>query len=286
VQGADVRFGCKNYPGGKVYYRDTSAIRRLPCPTPGYLSVTNDVVTRQFGELLADVHLPKAWQSAITDYCIAADRETGAEPESQRRDQLEAEQERLVLAFTKGYLGEAALDALIEQIRSELLALPRPKQRSLEDVIESAISSAETLVDMAQHWTEATPLERRDIVWSLIRGEGLIYDLERWAIIGVIPRPDVLPAFVAGLGTERWQARSGGLWLGEGSIPPIRPRPEAPQPPKHERKLNDDQAAAALKLVRSGKSLREVGQFFGVSYGAIWRLTQAQRQNGETKEAD
>ena len=101
--------------------------------------------------------------------------------------------------------------------------------------------------------------------------------LESWAIIGVVPRGDVLPALTLGLDPERWQQRSGGLWLREQVMPPKRSRPEFNHPPLPERKLNDEQAAVALKLVRSGKTLREVGKLFGVSYSAIWRLVQAER---------
>jgi hypothetical protein len=145
-----------------------------------------------------------------------------------------------------------------------------------------AISAAETLKDMARYWTEAAPLERRDILWALLIGEGLIYDLERWSIIGILPRRDVLPALTLSLSPERWKQDLGGFWLREQFVPPKRSRPEFNHPPLPERNLNDEQAVAALKQVHSGKTLREVGKIFGVSYSAIWRLMQAER--GKTKQ--
>ena len=53
----------------------------------------------------------------------------------------------------------------------------------------------------SQHttWTEATVEERRDIVWSLLMVGGLVYDLERRAIVGLIPRSPMLPVLALGL---------------------------------------------------------------------------------------
>ena len=107
-----------------MYYRDTSALRKLPCATPGYLSVANEAISEQFGTLLAGVHLPVSWRQAVADYCIAASKVDDQEPLRQRRRELEKEQERLVLAFAKGYLTEDALDTQMETVRSELFALP------------------------------------------------------------------------------------------------------------------------------------------------------------------
>ncbi|MGO8946880.1 MAG: recombinase family protein [Ktedonobacterales bacterium] len=272
----------QNYPGGKVYYRDTSALRKLPCATPGYLSVTNEVISEQFGALLASVHLPVSWRQSITDYCITVSRIDDQEPIRKRRTELEKEQERLVLAFAKGYLTEDALDTQMETVRSELFALPVLTTHNLDTDVHLAVSAGETLVEMAEYWPKGAPMERRDILWALLMSEGLIYDLERWAIVAVIPRRDVLPALALGLDPKLWQQRSGGLWLREQCIPPKRSRPEFKHPPLPECKLNGEQAAAALKLVRSGKTLREVGKLFGVSYSAIWRLMQAER--GKTKQ--
>lgn len=271
----------QNYPGGKVYYRDTSAIRKLPCASFGYLSVKNTVITHQFGELLASVRLPESWRDAIADHCSQANQHDDQAHLRQRRAELEAEQKRLVTAFAKGYLTEEDLDTQMERVRGELFALPVPARRNVDECIELAISAGETLTDMSAYWAEATAEERRDILWALLNAEGLLYDLERWAIVGVYPRADVLPVLTVGLDAERWEQRGEVLWLRETYLPPKRDRPPVNHPPLTERKLNAEQAAEAIALVRSGKTLREVGRIFDVSYGAIWRLMHAEKMKGD-----
>jgi hypothetical protein len=69
------------------------------------------------------------------------------------------------------------------------------------------IAAGETLADMASYSLEALPEERRDIVWTL---GGLVYDLERSVIVGLLLPPDVLPVLALGL-AHRWEPREGGL---------------------------------------------------------------------------
>jgi hypothetical protein len=114
---------------------------------------------------------------------------------------LETEQMRLVVAFGKGYIGEADLEVQIDRIRAELQSLPlTPPTANMEKFIAMAISAGETLTEMAGYWREALPAERRDIVWVIMPADGLIYDLERREIAGVLPRPDMLPALAICLG--------------------------------------------------------------------------------------
>jgi hypothetical protein len=39
-------------------------------------------------------------------------------------------------------------------------------------------------------------------------------------------------------------------------------------------------------MVRSGKTLRAVGQVFGVSYGAIWRLIRSDPHGRDKQQAE
>lgn len=59
-------------------------------------------------------------------------------------------------------------------------------------------------------WREAVAEERRDMVWALLLLGGLVYDLERRAIVGLVPRPDMLPVLSLGL-VPRWKPADGGL---------------------------------------------------------------------------
>lgn len=269
------------YPSGYVYYRDTSAKRKLPCAAGGFLLVSSVQVLEQFSELLASIRLPGAWRKAIAERCSAPTNDESGERVRARRAELETEQKRLVTAFAKGYLSETDLDAHVERIRAELQRLP-PVSRSadVETFIDTAVAAGETLTDMAGYWREALPEERRDIVWAILLADGLIYDLERRVIAGMLPRPDVLPVLALGLEAE-WEQRDGGLWCrAADAIPKVArvKRLPPPTPPA----LTPVQRAEALVLLRSGLSLRKVAaKFPGVSYGAMWRLLQAEQHAGE-----
>lgn len=189
-----------------------------------------------------------------------------------RRAELDAEQKRLVVAFTKGYLPEYELDQQVDRIRAELQSLPAPEVRTPEECTEAAIVAGETLADMAQYWHEALPEERRDIVWALLNLGGLIYDLERRAIVGLLPRADILPVMGLGL-AGMWEPRDEGLWLRDEHMPPKLKRDQMRHVP-YQRKLTLAQCRQARALVASGKSIRHVAAHFNVSRMAIWRVLQ------------
>jgi hypothetical protein len=168
------------------------------------------------------------------------------------------------------------LDKQIEGIRHELFTLPVPVSRDVHEITQATISAGETLVSMADYWSEATIEERRDIVWSLLMIEGLIYDLERRAIIGLLPRVDVLPVLALGLeGTARWEKRDNGLWLRTEYLPDKRDQRDYPHfPPPQAASLTPLQQCEARLLIEQGYSMRQVARHFGVSHGAIWGLMQ------------
>jgi hypothetical protein len=60
--------------------------------------------------------------------------------------------------------------------------------RSAAECTEATNVAGEILTDMADYCDEALPEERRDIAWAIMPAEGLIYDLERRLIAGILPR--------------------------------------------------------------------------------------------------
>jgi transposase len=54
-------------------------------------------------------------------------------------------------------------------------------------------------------------------------------------------------------------------------------------PAQQQPKLTPEQQAEARRMLAEGMTLRQVGRHFGVSYGAIWRLT---RRDQETNSLD
>jgi hypothetical protein len=113
--------------------------------------------------------------------------------------------------------------------------------------------------------------------------EGLIYDLERRVIAGVIPRPDVLSVLQLVLG-HAWELRDGGLWRRNREQFPVRDLTRRPPPTPFA--LSPEQQREAIALVRFGKTLRAVGQVFGVSYGATWRLIRSDPHGRDTQQAE
>lgn len=266
---------------GLPYYRDTSAIRKLECPVGGFLSIKAATVLYQVGELLHKVTLPAAWREAIAKRCTAemTGHDDAVEQMQQRKEQLEAEQKRLVTTYAKGYLTEHDLDAQVGHIREELLTLTIPVLRTVEEMTQAAISAGETLVDMADYWMEATVEERRDIVWSLFPLGGLVYNLERRCIVGLLPRESVLPVLSLGLeATAQWEQREQGLWLREEYLPPKVEREQMHLPPPQASSLTPEQQRQARALVDQGLSLREVARHFGTSHESIRRLMRKPKE--------
>src|SRR5262249_41133028 len=163
-----------------------------------------------------------------------------------------------------------------------LFSLPIPVVRDVDETIGAAISAGEMLIDSATRWHEATAVERRDILWAIVGAEGIVYDLERWALVGIVPRTDIFPVLALGL-PKAWEHRDDGLWLREEHWSPKRTRPLEHRPPTPERKLNPEQCEQARLMVEGGMTLRQVAAAFEVSYSAIWRVMHMKDQHPEQK---
>jgi DNA invertase Pin-like site-specific DNA recombinase len=260
----------------KRYYRDTSQIRKLPCPAFGSLSVPGAVIVSQFGELLRSITLPDGWRSAVAKRCQETGHDSSSDAIQAYRTELEAEQKRTVLAFNKGYMTEHELDSEVERIHSELEALPPSPFRSISERTDAAIIAGEMLTDMKSYWQEALPDERRDMLWALFQLGGVSYDLERRAIVELLPRSNVLPALALGLWPQ-WELHGHTLRLQADLLPPKLERSEMTLKP-YQWKLTPQECEAARKLVADGHSLRQVAAHFNVSRMSIWRILDANNQ--------
>jgi len=164
----------------------------------------------------------------------------------------------------------------METIRSELFELPLPETRDAATITHEALSAGETLVNMADYWHEATPEERRDMVWSLLNKESLLYDLERHVIVGLKPRAAFLPVLALGLeATEMWEQRGDSLWLREEYWPPKLDR-DSPRLPSQPPALTPAQQERAIALIRQGLSLRKIAELLGTSHEAVRRFSKSQ----------
>jgi len=240
---------------GVSYYRDTSKSRALDCPLPKDLSAKAANVIDQFDALLRSIEFPKQMNQGDASEALM-----------ERQAALEAEQKRLVTAFKKGYMTVEDLTAHVMSICLEVLTLS----------IRRPTLSADALLDIVRSWSEAAPEKRRDIVSGLLMAEGLIYDLERQAIVGLIPQPSVLQ--VLGLGLEKtgnWELRAGEIWLREECWPPKCDLPVRHLPPPAQQRLSPAQQEEAVRLLQEpGMSLRKVAAILGASRETIHRLAQ------------
>jgi DNA invertase Pin-like site-specific DNA recombinase len=263
-----------------LYYRDTSTERKLDCAAEGSLWIKSTTVLAQLIDILENIELPAAWREAIADRCTAEMIDLEAvEKIRHRRAKLEEERNRLGIAYIKGYITEQDLDAQGERIRAELLALPLPND---SEIAQAAISADETLGNLASYWTEATEEERRDIIGALFEIEGLVYDLERKIIAGLLPRESILPVLALGLEkTAQWEQRDSGLWLRAEYLPPKLERSNLRKPPLQSPSLAPEQKEEALKLVEQGMSLRQVAKQFGTSYESIRRVMKKRKASGD-----
>ncbi|HEX3272642.1 MAG TPA: helix-turn-helix domain-containing protein, partial [Ktedonobacterales bacterium] len=55
-------------------------------------------------------------------------------------------------------------------------------------------------------------------------------------------------------------------------------------PAQQQPKLTPEQQVEARRMLAEGMTLRQVGRHFGVSYGAIWRLTQRDQEGNSTHD--
>jgi transposase-like protein len=238
--------------------------------------VRSSLVVMQFGEILRSFELPVEWREAIAERCkdVSSTEDNEQERIRQRRMELDAEHKRLTNLYRKGYITEEDLEEQIEEIRAELFALPVPIMRDTKSVVEAALSAAETLERVADYWNEAMPEERRDIVWSLLNAEGLIYDLERHVIVGLHPRIGVLPALALGLeATEMWEQHGDELWLRSDYLPAKRDV-GASRPPGPPSSLTPAQQERAIMLIRQGMSLRKIAELLKTSYQSVYRIAK------------
>ena len=111
------------------------------------------------------------------------------------------------------------------------------------------------------------------MVWTMLQPSGLRYDLERRAIVGLVPRPDMLHPLAIGL-SSHWGLHGETLLLRSEVLPPKLERTEMTLKP-YLRKLNPEECEAARQLVAEGKSLRQVAAHFNVSRMAIWRIVDS-----------
>jgi DNA invertase Pin-like site-specific DNA recombinase len=149
-----------------TYYRDTSSVRKLPCPAFGSLSVRGSDVVTQFGDILAAICLPGNWRDIVADHCQQITHDSDLDFARARRAELETEQKLIIEVFAKGYMSERDLETHIDRIRSEMEALLPSSVQSVDACIKAAIFAGETLVDMASYWAKTLPEERRDMVWT------------------------------------------------------------------------------------------------------------------------
>jgi site-specific DNA recombinase len=174
---------------GRSYYRDVAKTRRLPCPVGGDLLVRTDLVRQQFGTLLKDLKLPENWRALVQHKMQEAAEVAGIDQEGQRRERerLKLKKARTIKLYREGYIDDKEFQSEMAAIELLLRELESPNINGIR--LEDVIAAGERLPDMAAFWEVATPEERREMVILLLELNGLYYNLEKYIIVAIRPRP-------------------------------------------------------------------------------------------------
>jgi DNA invertase Pin-like site-specific DNA recombinase len=273
-----------------LYYKDTSRVRKLPCSAFGCLAVRAEVLTQQFATMLQQVRFPSDWRSEVADHCrgIIASFDSG-EPQK-RRQELEAQQSRLIQAYRKGYIDDRQLGEDIAAIRTELARIPMAPLHDVGGIVERALEVGEMLSDLATYWNTASMRRQHEVIAALMMPEGIIYDLQRQLITGLRPRLEALPALEVALANE-WQGSddanddrplkvsgfSSVLWLKSEYHDRYARRSiseAAEYQPAQRSTISNEQREQTLELLATDQSLRQIAEQVGVSYWIVLRLAQ------------
>ena len=190
------------------YYRDEASVRGLSCSDGGRLAVREDLLERQFYELLERYRLPQDFRQRIAAVYVG-DAGGGSEKDDapSRRRALDSELERVKFQHQHGLLGDADLLREVRRIRAAIELLPEaPREQA---PLARSVEAAETLEALVGYWREATRQERLEFVRLFVLPEGLFYDLSRQRIVAVQPRPAFLRPLQLALGD--WREHNGML---------------------------------------------------------------------------
>ncbi len=198
-------------------YRDSASKRRSLCPIGGNVSVSDALVSEQFGSLLQSLALPTNWLEALR-LTIVERAYTG--PLTSEMLAREKERLRLKQAYTRQKLADDYLAN--EDFQGELASLALALQE-LDQPSEAGVTFAE-MYEAGEHisgmialWEVATLEERRTMAQLLLEPGGLCYDLELQMIAAFKPRSSFVPLLRLFAGPLIYRENSGLLltrqWL-------------------------------------------------------------------------
>jgi DNA invertase Pin-like site-specific DNA recombinase len=199
----------------RKYYKDVAKKRKLPCPAGGFLQVSTELVHRQFGALLAGLHLPDSWRENVRQQGIAVMEQADIDRPSvaRERERLQLKLNRILKQHREGYIEDEEMQAELAAVvvAQSRLNPPTPDGLSLDAMIEAG----ERLPGIAALWEVATPEEQRELVTLLLEAGGLYYDLERKMIAAIKPRSSWLPVLRLIQGLEESQDVAGMLVIAD-----------------------------------------------------------------------
>jgi hypothetical protein len=190
------------------YYRDEASARGLACSEGGRLAVREDLLERQFHEILTRYRLPADFRRRIAEAYAEGSAQRSSDPTPTRRQALVAEQERVKFQHQHGLISDVDLLREVRRIRSVIDLLP--EARGEEAPLARSVEAAETLEALVGYWSEATRQERLEFVSLFVLPEGLFYDLPRQRIGAVQPRPAFLRPLQLALAD--WREEDGVLY--------------------------------------------------------------------------
>lgn len=158
------------------YYRHTAKDRGYECSVPSKY-IRADVLEPQWGEIVANIKLPKDWQKRIEE--LAGDKDERASI-LREREAVQEKLRRLKIMYEDLLIEDSEYRAKRKQFQSTLASLVLPSMPHL-------VEAGEYLEEMSKIWAAATLAEQRDITRALL--EEMYVDIEQDKIKRIKPNP-------------------------------------------------------------------------------------------------
>jgi site-specific DNA recombinase len=173
------RLRAQSQKHGWRYYRESSRFSGIDCPYD-QRGVRAEIVEDVISNLIQHLKLPEDWRATVEEMVT---RDSVTEENEREKIRLKTEIRRMREGYKHGlYEGEEFVFwREIESMQAKLKVL---EQVEHTDVLQAA----DSLIEIAKAWLQATPEEKHELVKILLRE--IRYDFEKKRIVTIRPKPE------------------------------------------------------------------------------------------------